>query len=75
MVSSAISTFRNEDTRYLSFPKPFSGQRRPSNSEHDVNVHYSESCKNELYSVDRRAALKLPNVFFKLEKITIEAGS
>ena len=43
-----LSIFKDEDAEYPSFPTIFYGHRRPSNSEHDVNVHYSDTCKCEL---------------------------
>ena len=55
------SIYRDEDAEYLPFPTIFCGQRRPSNSEDDVNVQWSDICKYELHSVDRSAAIKIPN--------------
>ena len=43
-----ISIFGIEDSKYLSFAIIFCGQRRCSNSEFDVNVYHSDTCKYEL---------------------------
>ena len=48
-----ISLFTNKDIGYLAFPTIFCGERCKRG---DVTVHYSEICKNELRSVDRRVA-------------------
>ena len=64
-----LSMFRDEDDEYLPFPKIFIGQRIPRNSEHDGNVHYSDISKYELCSIDRRAAVNKPNLFFRWKKL------
>ena len=48
-----ISLFTNKDIEYLAFPTIFCGERCKRG---DVTVHYSEICKNELRSVDRRVS-------------------
>ena len=66
----ALSIFRDEDGEYLPFPTNTCGQRRPANSERDVNVDYSDICKYKLHSVNRRAAINIPKLFFQVNKIT-----
>ena len=60
------------DAEYLSFPSIFCGQRRPSNKERIVPVHYSDIVKWELRSIDRRVAQSVPNIFFKLKRIQMK---
>ena len=67
-----ISVFYDPDAEYLSFPTIFCGQRRASDEERDSSVHYTEICKYELRSVDRRVATNIPNVFFKLKKVQMK---
>ena len=50
----------------MAFPEIFCGERC---KRRDVTVHYSEICKYELRSVDRRVATNVPNMFFKLKKV------
>ena len=42
------------------------------NSERRVPVHYSDICKWELRSVDRRVALHIPNLFYKMKRLQTE---
>ena len=65
-----ISLFTNKDIEYLAFPTIFCGERR---KKRDVTVHYSEICKYELRSVDRRVAKNVPNMFFKLKKVQMKS--
>ena len=67
-----ISVFHDPDAEYLSFPTIFCGERHASDEERHTSVHYTEICKYELRSVDRRVASNVPNMFFKLEKSTNE---
>ena len=67
-----ISVFHDPDAEYLSFPTIFCGQRRPSDEERHSTVHYTEICKYELRSVDRRVATNIANVFFKLKKVQMK---
>ena len=56
------------------FQHTFCRQRRYSNTEPDVNVDYGDICNYELHSVDRRAAINIPNLFFMkqvLDKVTL----
>ena len=63
-----ISVFHDPDAEYLSFPTIFCGQRRASDKERNSSVHYTEICRYELRSVDRRVATNIPNMFFKLKR-------
>ena len=56
----------------MCFPTIFCGQRRQLNCDRLVPVSCSDICKWELRSNDRRAANSVPNVFFKLKKISNE---
>ena len=67
-----ISVFHDPDAEYLSFPTIFCGQRRASNKERNTSVHYTEICRYELRSVDRRVATNIPNMFFKLKKVQMK---
>ena len=67
-----ISVFHDPDAEYLSFPTIFCGQRRPKDKERHSTVHYTEICKYELRSVDRRVATNIANVFFKLKKVQMK---
>ena len=67
-----VSFYNDPDAEYMSFPCLFSGQRRPQNTERAIPVHYSDICKWELRSVDRRVALSVPNLFFKMKKLQIK---
>ncbi|KAJ8049125.1 hypothetical protein HOLleu_01729 [Holothuria leucospilota] len=67
-----LSLLQDDDAEYLAFPSIFCGQRRPNNSERHHPVHYSDICKWELRSVDRRVASSVPNIFFKLKKVEMQ---
>ncbi|KAJ8048677.1 ATP-dependent DNA helicase PIF1 [Holothuria leucospilota] len=64
-----LSLLQDADAEYLAFPTIFCGKRRADNSERQVPISYSDICKFELRSVDRRVAASVPNLFFKLKKI------
>ena len=65
-----MSIFQDADVEYLAFPTIFCGQRRKENR---YKVNYSDVCKYELRSVDRRVATNVPNVFFKFKKIQMKS--
>ena len=67
-----LSIFKDPDAEYLAFPTLFCGKRRPDNKERHVNVHYSDICKWELRYVDRRIALHIPNIFYKMKRLQTE---
>ena len=67
-----LSVFKDPDAEYLAFPTLFCGQKRVPDSDRHVRVYYSDICKWELRCVDRRAALHIPNIFFKMKKLQIE---
>ena len=67
-----VSLFKDPDAEYLAFPTLFCGQKRVPSSDRHVPVYYSDICKWELRSVDRRVALHVPNIFFKMKKLQIE---
>ena len=72
---SPISLFKDPNAEYLAFPTLFCGQKRLDNSERHTNVYYSDICKWELRCVDRRIALHIPNIFFKMKKLKLEQVS
>ena len=63
--------FMDKDSEFLSFPTIYCGKRQADNSERLVPVHYSTMCKWELRSKDRRVAMSVPNIFYKLKKLQI----
>lgn len=65
-----LSIFEDENVEYLAFPTIFCGQKREKG---DIPVSYSDICKYELRSVDRRVAKHVPNMFFKLKKIQMKS--
>ena len=67
-----LSIFKDPNAEYLSFPTIFCGQKRPDNSERHVPVYYSDICKWELRCEDQRAALHIPNIFYKMKKLQTE---
>ena len=67
-----LSIFKDEDAEYLAFPTLFCGQKRKANIDRHVPVYYSDICKWELRCVDRRVALHIPKIFFKMKKLQIE---
>ena len=64
-----LSIFRDPHSEYLAFPTLFCGQKRIDNSERHCPVYYSDICKWELRSVDRRVAIHVPNLFYKMKKL------
>ena len=70
-----LGIFKDPDAEYLAFPTLFCGQKRVANTDRHVPVYYSDICKWELRSVDRRVALHIPNIFFKMKKLQIEQVS
>ena len=66
-----LGIFLDKDSEYLSFPSIFCGKQRPDNNERKVPVSYSTLAKWELRSQERRAAMSVPNIFYKLKKLQI----
>ena len=56
----------------MSFPTIFCGKSRTENVDRIVPLHYSAVCKWEPRNVDRRVALCVPNIFFKLKRLHIK---
>ena len=63
-----LSLFQDENSEYLAFPTIFCGEKRIPNTERPVSIYYSEICKWELKSIDRRCAMSIPNIFYKLKR-------
>lgn len=70
--SSPIGIFQDFHAEIFSFPTIFCGQPRKENHDRHVPLHYSDICKWELRNVDRRVALCVPNIFFKLKRLQIK---
>ena len=71
-VQIPISVFQDKDAKYLAFPTIFCGEHRPNNNDRHLPIHYSDICKYELRSIDRRVAKHIPNMFFKLKKLQMK---
>ena len=56
-------------SEYLSFLTIFCGKR---SKERKIPVPYSTVCKWELRCQDRRVAMSVPNIFYKLKKLQIK---
>ena len=67
-----LGIFHDKDSEFLAFPSIFCGKRRCESEDRLVRVHYSDICKWELRSVDRRVAQSVPNIFYKLKKLQIK---
>lgn len=67
-----LGLFQDVYSEYLAFPTIYCGQARPDNSLRSIPVHYSNICKWELRNVDRRAAMSIPNIFYKLKRLQIK---
>ena len=67
-----LSIFKDSNAEILAFPTLFCGQKRVENSDRYVPVYYSDICKWELRYVDRRVALHIPNMFYKMKKLQKE---
>ena len=67
-----LSVFKDTHSEYLAFPTILCGQKRQENSERHTPVYYSDICKWELCCVDRRVALHVPNIFYKMKKLQTE---
>ena len=67
-----LGIFMHKDSEYLSFPTIFCGKRRSENNQRKVPVSYGTVCKWELRCQDRRAAMYVPDIFFKLKKMQIK---
>lgn len=50
----------------------YCGVKRLDNSERAVPLYYSDICKWERRSIDRRVALCVPNIFFKLKRLQLK---
>ena len=70
--NSPLGRFQDLHSECLSFPSIFCGQSRVGNLKRFLPLHYSAICKWELRNVDRRVALCVPNIFFKLKKLQIK---
>ena len=64
-----LGIFMDKDSEYLSFPTIFCG---PDSNERKVPISYSTVAKWELRCQDRRAAMSVPNIFYKLKKLQIK---
>lgn len=67
-----MGLFQDIFSEILAFPTIYCGTSRQDNTYRTVPLHYSTICKWELRNVDRRFAMNLPNIFYKLKKIQIK---
>jgi hypothetical protein len=67
-----MSIFRDKYSEELAYTGIFLGQKRPDNTNRLAKVHYSEICKSELRRSDRRAAMCVENIFFKIKKLQMK---
>ena len=67
-----LGLFQDKDSEYLAFPTIYCGQHHLDNKDRVTKVHYSDICKWEARSVDRRVAQCVPNLFFKMKKLAIK---
>lgn len=70
--NSPLGLYQDKNAEYLSFPTIYCGQIHCDNTNRLVPLHYSTICKWELRNVDRRSALCIPNIFFKMKKLQIK---
>lgn len=70
--NSPIGLYQDSYSEIFSFPSIYCGQPRKGNNERRVPLHYSDICKWELRNIDRRVALCVPNIFFKLKRLQIK---
>ena len=70
--NSPLGLFNDCHSEILSFQSIFCGQKRDDNATRLVPLHYSAVCKWEMRNIDRRVALCIPNIFFKLKKLQIK---
>ena len=66
-----ISIFVDKYSEELAYPNIWFGDSRPEN--HEVNVHYSDIVKSELRRADRRVAMCVDNIFYKLKKVQMHS--
>lgn len=69
---SPVSVFQDKYAEFLAFPTIYCGQSRQNNNARKLALHYSSICKWELRNVDRRVAMNVANIFFKLKKLQIK---
>ena len=67
-----LSLFQDADAEYLAFPTIYCGQRMTPAHERLVHVSYADICKWEVRASDRRVAKSVPNLFFKMKKLSIK---
>lgn len=67
-----LGLFQDIFSEFLAFPTIYCGTSRQDNTCRTVPLHYSTICKWELRNIDRRVAMNLPNIFYKLKKLQIK---
>ena len=73
--SSPVSVFKDIYAEEKAFPCLFGGQKRQIATLNGLPIHYSRTVKWELCHYDRRFAMSIENIFFKLFKLRILAVS
>lgn len=58
-----LSIYQDKDCEEMAFPAIFAGCRRP-----ETKLSYNQICRIELRNADRRAAVRISNIFFKFRK-------
>lgn len=66
------SIFKDKFCEELAYPGIFLGEPRPGNEKRLVKINYSNICKSELRSSDRRCAMCMENIFFKTKKLQMK---
>ena len=70
--NTALGLFQGIYSEVFSFPAIYCGQPRIDNAQRIVKLHYSDICKWEMRNVDRRVALCVPNIFYKMKRLHIK---
>ncbi len=68
-----LSVFHDPNCEFLAFVTIYCGLKTPENQERQRDVHYSDICKWELRSVDRRVAQHIAKMFFMFKKLQMKA--
>lgn len=70
--NSPLGVFQDINSEFLAFPAIYCGQTRTPNNLRCIPLHYSTISKWELRNIDRRVAMCIPNIFFKMKKLQIK---
>lgn len=70
--STPLGLYEDINSEFLSFPAIYCGETRLANNKRSVPVHYSTIVKWEMRNIDRRVAMCIPNLFYKMKKLQIK---